>query len=33
MSDRERKDWERTIKEIVQGHKQFLVYIGSEHRT
>lgn len=33
MSDRERKDWERTIKEIVEDHHEFLIYVGSENRS
>lgn len=28
-----RVDWENTIKGIVDANKDFLVYIGSEHRT
>jgi len=32
MSDRERKQWEKTIREIVSSHREFLVYIASEKR-
>jgi hypothetical protein len=32
MSDKERKQWEKTIKEIVRTHREFLVFIASEKR-
>ncbi len=32
MSENERKEWERTIKQIVESNREFLVYIASEKR-
>lgn len=32
MSEQERKEWEETIREIVDANKEFLIYIASEKR-
>jgi len=32
MSTKERTDWEKTITEIVQTNKEFLIHIASERR-
>ncbi len=31
--DKKRKEWDKTIEEIVESNKDFLVYIASEKRV
>jgi hypothetical protein len=32
MSERERRQWEKTVKDIVESNREFLIYIASEKR-